>query len=89
MGEHRDDERQGRADRPSVVYELRSVNLASLAEKEQGSVLDRFASFLDSLTGPISFHVVQDDREVESIGAVYRIRTGGSSCGLNLSPLLW
>lgn len=58
---------------PSVVYELRSVNLASLPEKEQGSVLDRFASFLDSLTEPISFHIVQDEREVESIGAVYRI----------------
>src|ERR1700676_1503652 len=30
--------------RPAVLYELRSVNLANLPEKEQGSVLDRFAS---------------------------------------------
>ena len=66
-------EKSARAVHPSVVYELRSVNLASLPEKEQGSVLDRFASFLDSLTEPISFHIVQDEREVESIGAVYRI----------------
>jgi hypothetical protein len=59
--------------RPSVIYELRSINLANLPEKEQGSVLDRFASFLDSLTEPITFHIVQDEREVESIGAVYQI----------------
>ncbi len=59
--------------RPAVIYELRSINLANLPEKEQGSVLDRFASFLDSLTEPITFHIVQDEREVESIGAVYQI----------------
>src|ERR1700730_2712950 len=59
--------------RPSVLYELRSVNLANLPEKEQGSVLDRFASFLDSLTEPITFHIVQDEREVEAIGALYQI----------------
>ena len=59
--------------RPPVIYELRSINLANLPEKEQGSVLDRFASFLDSLTEPITFHIVQDEREVESIGAVYQI----------------
>ena len=33
-------EKSARAVNPSVVYELRSVNLASLPEKEQGSVLD-------------------------------------------------
>jgi type IV secretion system protein VirB4 len=59
--------------RPPVLYELRSVNLANLPEKEQASVLDRFASFLDSLTEPITFHVVQDEREVEAIGALYHI----------------
>ena len=59
--------------RPSVLYELRSVNLANLPEKEQGSVLDRFASFLDSLMEPITFHIVQDEREVEAIGALYHI----------------
>jgi hypothetical protein len=56
-----------------VIYELRSVNLTNLPEKEQGSVLDRFASFLDSLTEPIKFHIVQDETEVESIGAAYQI----------------
>ena len=56
-----------------VIYELRSINLTNLPEKEQGSVLDRFASFLDSLTEPIKFHIVQDETEVESIGAAYQI----------------
>ncbi len=64
-----------RSDNPRypVVYELRSINLSNLPEKEQGAVLDRFASFLDSLTEPITFHIVQDEREVESIGAMYQI----------------
>src|SRR5580658_10569075 len=59
--------------RDPVVYELRSVNLSNLPEKEQGSVLDRFASFLDSLTEPITFHIFQHEREVEAIGALYQI----------------
>jgi hypothetical protein len=59
--------------RDPVVYELRSVNLSNLPEKEQGAVLDRFASFLDSLTEPITFHIVQDEREVEAVGALYQI----------------
>src|SRR5438445_11941492 len=59
--------------RQHMIYELRSINLVNLPEKEQGSVLDRFASFLDSLTEPIAFHIIQDEREVESTGAVFRI----------------
>ena len=59
--------------RDSFVYELRSVNLTNLPEKEQGAVLDGFASFLDSLTEPITFHIVQDEREVEAVGALYQI----------------
>jgi hypothetical protein len=59
--------------RLSVIYELRSINLSNLPEKEQGSVLDRFATFLDSLIEPITFYIVQDEREVEAIGAMYQI----------------
>ena len=66
-------EKKSMGPRPPVIYELRSINLANLPEKEQGAVLDRFASFLDSLMGQITFHIVQDEREVESIGAVYKI----------------
>ena len=58
---------------PSFVYELRSVNLANLPERDQAAVLDRFASFLDSLTAPIAFEVVEDERQVEAIGAAYTI----------------
>ena len=57
----------------NIIYELKSVNLANLPEKEQGSVLDRFASFLDSLTESITFHIAQDKREVEAIGAIYQM----------------
>src|ERR1700719_607897 len=66
-------EKPSKSPRHPVVYELRSVNLSNLPEKEQGAVLDRFASFLDSLTEPITFHIVQDEREVEAVGALYQI----------------
>ena len=56
-----------------VIYELRSVNLTNLPEKEQASVLYRFESILDTLTDPIKLHIVQDETEVESIGAAYQI----------------
>jgi len=65
--------KRSRGPRDPVVYELRSVNLSNLPEREQGAVLDRFASFLDSLTEPITFHIVQDEREVEAVGALYQI----------------
>ena len=69
--------------RPSVLYELRSVNLANLPEKEQGSVLDRFASFLDSLMEPITFHIVQDEREVEAVDTV---KIGSPPLGMHPVP---
>jgi type IV secretion system protein VirB4 len=65
--------KRSRSQRDPVVYELRSINLSNLPEKEQGAVLDRFASFLDSLTEPITFHIVQDEREVGAVGALYQI----------------
>ena len=66
-------EKRSKNRRDPVVYELRSVNLSNLPEKEQGAVLDRFASFLDCLTEPITFHIVQDEREVGAVGALYQI----------------
>jgi len=65
--------KRSKSPRDPVVYELRSVNLSNLPENEQGAVLDRFASFLDSLTEPITFHIVQDEREVGAVGALYQI----------------
>jgi hypothetical protein len=71
--------KRSKSPRDPVVYELRSVNLSNLPEKEQGAVLDRFASFLDSLTEPTTFHIVQDEREVGPSARFTRSRTSGSS----------
>ncbi|MDG7006636.1 MAG: hypothetical protein JRN06_00160 [Nitrososphaerota archaeon] len=57
----------------SCVYELRSINLANLPEKEQARVLDQFASFLNSLTDPVSFEVVKDIRKVDALGSSYPV----------------
>ena len=56
-----------------VVYELRSINLINLPDSEQQGVLERFSTFLNSLTEPISFHIVEDMREVDAVGVVYTI----------------
>ncbi|MBI2648351.1 MAG: hypothetical protein HYW93_01680, partial [Thaumarchaeota archaeon] len=58
----------------SFVYELRSINLTTLPPNEQAAVLDRFTSFLESLSDPISFWVVEDEREVNALGSSYRLR---------------
>jgi hypothetical protein len=60
------------ADLP-CVYELRSINLANLPEKEQARVLDQFASFLNSLTDPVTFEVVKDVRKVDALGSSYPV----------------
>jgi len=57
----------------TCVYELRSINLANLPEKEQARVLDQFASFLNSLTDPVTFEVVKDVRRVDALGASYPV----------------
>ena len=58
---------------PSYVYELRSINLGNLPEKEQARVLDQFASFLNSLVDPVTFDVVKDVRMVSALGASYEV----------------
>jgi hypothetical protein len=60
------------ADLP-CVYELRSINLANLPEKEQARVLDQFVTFLNSLTDPVSFEVVKDVRKVDALGSLYPV----------------
>jgi len=50
------------------TYELRSVNLRNLPEKDAAAVLDRFASLLDSLTDPVSFLMVSDSKVVLTLG---------------------
>jgi hypothetical protein len=46
------------------VYELRSINLSSLPSAEAASLLDFFALFLNSLSEPITFSIVEDERKV-------------------------
>ena len=50
--------------RPAYVYELRSINLALLREREARAVLDGWASFLNSMTSPSEIRVVEDIRTV-------------------------
>jgi hypothetical protein len=57
----------------SCVYELRSINLANLPEKEQARVLDQFASFLNSLIDPVAFEVMKDVRNVDALGSSYPV----------------
>ena len=57
----------------SYIYELRSINLANLPEKEQARVLDQFASFLNSLADPVTFEAVKDVRIVSALGASYEV----------------
>ena len=54
-------------------YELRSINLVTLPEKDQARVLDQFASFLNSLADPVTFEVVKDVRKVDALGASYPV----------------
>lgn len=53
------------------IYELRSINLMTLLPDEQASVIDRFTTFLEGLSNPIAFWVVDDKREVDALGATY------------------
>jgi hypothetical protein len=55
------------------VYELRSINLANLPQKEQARVLDQFASFLNSLVDPVTFEVMRDVRKVAALGSSYEV----------------
>ena len=56
-----------------VIYELRSIGLVNLPDSEQQGVLERFSAFLNSLTDPITFRIIEDSREVNAIGVVYTI----------------
>lgn len=55
------------------VYELRSINLANLPQKEQAVVLEKFAGFLNALSEPAALRILKDERTVEALGATYQI----------------
>lgn len=55
-------------------YELRSINLGSLSDDEAQAVIARFASFLHSLSDPISFRIIEDRRDVRAGNVMYQDR---------------
>lgn len=56
----------------STIYELRSINLWGMNEKEQEGVLNRFVQFLNALTEPITFRVIEDFRDVRAGSVIYK-----------------
>jgi energy-coupling factor transporter ATP-binding protein EcfA2 len=53
------------------LYELRSINLWGMKEKEQEEVIDRFVQFLNSLSEPTTFRIIEDSRNVRAGISVY------------------
>lgn len=54
-----------------ACYELRSINLWGMKEKEQEEVIDRFVQFLNALTEPATFRIIEDSRDVRVGSSVY------------------
>jgi hypothetical protein len=54
-----------------TIYELRSINLWGMKEKEQEQVIDGFIQFLNALTEPTTFRIVDDFRNVKAGSSVY------------------
>jgi hypothetical protein len=78
----------------TYIYELRSINLGNLPQKEQARVLDQFASFLNSLVDQVTFEAVRDVRKVAALGSSYEVPymrffvRSGSQIDEQLSSLL-
>jgi energy-coupling factor transporter ATP-binding protein EcfA2 len=53
------------------LYELRSINLWGMKEKEQEEVIDRFVQFLNSLSEPTTFRIIEDSRNVRAGISLY------------------
>jgi energy-coupling factor transporter ATP-binding protein EcfA2 len=56
---------------PRTSYELRSINLWGMKEKEQEEVIDRFVQFLNALSEPATFRIIEDSRDVQAGTSVY------------------
>ena len=54
-----------------TTYELCSVNLWGMKEKEQEEVIDRFIQFPNALTEPTTFRMIEDSRNVRAGSSVY------------------
>lgn len=53
------------------LYELRSINLWGMKEKEQEEVIDRFVQFLNALSEPTTFRIIEDSRNVRAGISIY------------------
>ena len=53
------------------AYELRSINLWGMREKEQEKVLERFIQFLNGLSEPTTLRIIEDSRNVRAGSVVY------------------
>ncbi len=56
---------------PLARYELRSINLWGMKEKEQEEVIDRFVQFLNALSERTTFRIIEDSRNVRAGASIY------------------
>jgi hypothetical protein len=54
-----------------AMYELRSINLWGMKDKEQEEVVDRFVQFLNALVEPTTFRIIEDSRNVRAGTSTY------------------
>jgi hypothetical protein len=54
-----------------TTYELRSINLWGMREKEQEQVIEGFVQFLNALTEPTTFRIIEDIRRVRAGSSFY------------------
>src|SRR5579864_8242657 len=52
-------------------YELRSINLWGMKEREQEEVIGRFVQFLNALVEPVTFRIIEDSRNVKAGDSIY------------------
>ena len=54
-----------------MCYELRSINLWGMKEREQEEVIGRFVQFLNALVEPTTFRIIEDSRDVRAGASIY------------------
>ena len=54
-----------------TCYELRSINLWGMKEKEQEEVIGRFVQFLNALAERTTFRIIEDSRDVRAGASIY------------------
>jgi hypothetical protein len=57
--------------RSRTCYELRSINLWGMKDREQEEVIGRFVQFLNALSAPVTFRIIEDSRDVRAGDSIY------------------